>query len=377
MTTKHSARQRRSRGKAWHWKQTDSWYFTPPGTKQRVRLYDEAGRPIRGQDNRQAAELALARVKAAGNWRPSPEHAPENQWQVAKICSHYIDYCQQRAAAGTIRTEYHEEVVRYLNDFCGYCGALPVNELRKGHVQHWVVSHDSWKSPVTKRNAMTIVLGAFNHAQDMYDVRSPLTGLKKPPQKPRLHSIDPEEEALLYSTTDEPFANFLFAGIQTGLRPFCELARLTATDVEETDRGMLWRIFSSKTQKTRKIPVRSDVAELTRNLISDNTDGSETVVFRNPQGRPWKKGTGGTRFRKIKRELGWDQDPVRKNYSCYTCRHTFAHRMLAGFWNDGVGCSIETLAELMGDTPKVAFDHYGREWGQHYQEPLWAALGIP
>ena len=37
---------------------------------------------------------------------------------------------------------------------------------------------------------------------------------------------------------------------------------------------------------------------------------------------------------------------------------------------------IETLAELIGDTPKVAFDHYGREWGQHYQEPLWAAIGV-
>ena len=23
----------------------------------------------------------------------------------------------------------------------------------------------------------------------------------------------------------------------------------------------------------------------------------------------------------------------------------------------------------------MAFDHYGREWGQHYQEPLWAAIG--
>ena len=30
----------------------------------------------------------------------------------------------------------------------------------------------------------------------------------------------------------------------------------------------------------------------------------------------------------------------------------------------------------MGDTPKVAFDHYGKEWGQHYQEPLWAAIGV-
>ena len=49
--------------------------------------------------------------------------------------------------------------------------------------------------------------------------------------------------------------------------------------------------------------------------------------------------------------------------------------MLSGYWNDGVGCSIEVLAELMGDTPKTAFDHYGREWGRHYQEPLWAAIG--
>jgi hypothetical protein len=49
--------------------------------------------------------------------------------------------------------------------------------------------------------------------------------------------------------------------------------------------------------------------------------------------------------------------------------------MLSGYWTDGAGCTIETLAELMGDTPKVAFDHYGKEWGQHYQEPLWAAIG--
>lgn len=64
-----------------------------------------------------------------------------------------------------------------------------------------------------------------------------------------------------------------------------------------------------------------------------------------------------------RKKLGWDKDPVKGNYSCYTCRHTFAHRMLSGYWTNGVGCSIETLAELIGDTPKVAFDHFGREWG--------------
>jgi integrase len=118
------------------------------------------------------------------------------------------------------------------------------------------------------------------------------------------------------------------------------------------------------------------VAELARRLTVAADDHSDSTLFRNAQGRPWKKVTGVGRFLKLKRELGWDRDPIRKNYSCYTCRHTFAHRMLAGYWNDGVGCSIEVLAELIGDTPKVAFDHYGREWGQHYQEPLWAAIGV-
>jgi hypothetical protein len=170
MTSNNSNRQRRSRGKAWYWKQTDSWFFTPPGTKRRVRLFNEAGRAIRGKENGPAAELALARVKAAGNWCPTSERITDEQWLVAKICSRYIEYCQQREAQGTIRTEYHEEVVRYLNDFCNYCGALAVNELRKGHVQYWVESHATWRSPATKRNAITFVLAAFNHARDMYDI---------------------------------------------------------------------------------------------------------------------------------------------------------------------------------------------------------------
>jgi integrase len=82
------------------------------------------------------------------------------------------------------------------------------------------------------------------------------------------------------------------------------------------------------------------------------------------------------RFRAIKKTLGWDTDPVRRRYSTYTCRHTFAHRMLSGYWNGGLGCSIEVLAELLGNTPKVAYDHYGREWGQTYQDPLWSAIGV-
>jgi integrase len=119
------------------------------------------------------------------------------------------------------------------------------------------------------------------------------------------------------------------------------------------------------------------VAALTRQLLRAAPKGSGLPLFRNARGQPWKKVTAVARFVRLRQKLGWDRDPVRQRYSCYSCRHTFAHRMLSGYWNGGAGCSVETLAELIGDTPKVAFDHYGREWGQHYQDPLWAALGIP
>ena len=372
--------RRQRRGAAWYWQQTDCWYYTPSGTKSREPLLDEAGRHIRGPGNKQAARLALARVRIKRGLKPAlnaetEPSPPQKTWLVARVCSQYILHCNQAAAAGRMHPDYAKGVVRILSEFCRYCGALPVAELKRGYVSEWVESVPSWRSPVTRRNVLTTVISAFRHADIEHHVHNPLTGLKKPPHRPRLHSISPEDEQTIYAAVDSAFRDFLFAAIHTGLRTFCELAKLTAEHVEETPRGMLWRIRSSKTKKVRKIPVRPEVAKLTRKLLKSTPSASGKPIFRNPQDNPWKKSTGVKYFLKLKRELHWAGDDPRSRYSCYSCRHTFAHRMLSGYWNDGVGCSIEVLAELMGDTPKTAYDHYGREWGRHYQEPLWAAIG--
>ena len=369
-------KQRRSaRGSAWHWKQTDCWYYTLPGTKKRMPLFDEAGARIRGLDGRNSAEQALARVQLSGehNVQASPA---EQDWIVARVCSDYLEYCRRGVASGAVSQGYNQQAIWYLNDLCSYCGALKVSELKKSHVQTWIESHAGWRSPATHRSAIFIVQAAFNRAETMFDVPNPLKGLKKPQARPRLHSFSPEEEQAIYGATEECFRNFLFAAVHTGLRPFCELATITADHVEMSERGMMWRVYSSKTKKTRKIPVHHEVAKLVRRLMATAPKGTGKPLFRNTRGEPWKRMTGVVRFLSLKAKLGWDADPVKSKYSSYTCRHTFAHRMLSGYWNEGKGCSIETLAELMGDTPKVAFDHYGKEWGQHYQEPLWAAIGV-
>ena len=369
--------RRRQHGSAWHWKQTDCWYYTMPGTKARVPLFDEAGERIRGRDNEEAAEAALKRVRLAGLAESPAAPPPADQWLVAHVCSEYIQYCQRGLANGTISKDHVTNTGYFLNDLCSFCGAMRVVELKKGHISTWLQNHEGWKSSATHRSVLSVVLAAFNYAEEMFHVASPLKGLKRPRSVARLQSFSPQEERMLYRKCDKPLRDFLFAAIHTGLRPFCELAKLTSDDVEETERGMMWRVFSSKTQKTRKIPVRPEVAELVRELMQTAPLGSGTPLFRNSRGKAWTRCAGVVRFITLKKRLDWDSEPVRSRYSCYTCRHTFAHRMLSGYWNDGVGCSIETLAELIGDTPKVAFDHYGREWGQHYQEPLWTAVGSP
>lgn len=369
-------KRRQSHGSAWHWRQTDCWYGTLPGTKRRIPLFNANGQRIRGKESKEDAELALARMKLSGDGWPAAAAPDMGNWIVARVCSDYIQYCERGLAGGTISKGHRDSAVSWLNDLCKYCGALAVADLKKDQVKTWLESHPTWRSRATHRSVIAIVLAAFNYATQTHGIRNPLVGLKKPAANPRLQSLSQKDEEILYTGCDEPFHNFLFALIHTGLRPFCELARLTADDIEENGRGMMWRVYSTKTKKTRKIPVRPEVAELTRKLMKTAPRSSGVPLFRTVRGKPWERMNGVVRFLELKKKLGWDKDSAKKNLSCYSCRHTFAHRMLSGYWNGGAGCTIETLAELIGDTPKVAFDHYGKEWGQHYQEPLWAAVGV-
>ena len=82
----------------------------------------------------------------------------------------------------------------WLNDLCEYRGALPVAQLKQGHVQNWIETHESWRSPATQRGVIAVVLAAFNRAQEMYGIPNPIKGLKKPKSEPRLASFTPEED---------------------------------------------------------------------------------------------------------------------------------------------------------------------------------------
>ena len=200
--------RRQGHGSAWRWKQTDCWYYTLPGTKRRMGLFDEEGNRIRGLDNGQAAERALALAKLA-DAQQSGARIAEQQWLVARVCSEYLQYCERGVAAGSMSTDHRLGAVSYLNDLCSFCGALPISELKKGPIQEWVGSHAGWRSDATRRSVLAIVLAAFNRAELMFDIPNPLKGIKKPVGQPRLHSLSAEDEEALYQATEPCFRDFL------------------------------------------------------------------------------------------------------------------------------------------------------------------------
>ena len=170
MGKKKKRQRRQQHGSAWHWKQTDCWYYTRPGTRKRVPLFDEDGNRIRGKENKEKAQLALARIRIAQQDGEPQIPQTDDQWTVARVCSLYIDQCKNAYENGTGSFGQFDSANRYLNDLCGYCGAMRVAELKKGHIKNWVESHGTWRSPATQRNVLGLVLAAFNYADRMYEV---------------------------------------------------------------------------------------------------------------------------------------------------------------------------------------------------------------
>jgi hypothetical protein len=117
--------RRQSHGSAWHWKQTDSWYYTLPGCKKRVPLFDEDGNRIRGLDNKKAAQLALARVKLGRGWSPEAPPASPDEWIVAKVCSEYLQYCERGVANGTVSKGHRDGTDWMLTTFASSVALCP------------------------------------------------------------------------------------------------------------------------------------------------------------------------------------------------------------------------------------------------------------
>ena len=95
-------KRRQSHGSAWHWRQTDCWYYTMPVTKKRMGLFDDDGERTRGKENKEAAEVALAKEKLTWANTHDAFTIGNSQCLVARVCSDYVQYCEKGLLKGQI-----------------------------------------------------------------------------------------------------------------------------------------------------------------------------------------------------------------------------------------------------------------------------------
>ena len=356
-------------------------------TSNDEKLCDAEGNHLRNPDDDETAQIAYARYVAERATNPLTSTCCRDSMLVADVCQRYLEHAQRQNAAETYRLR-----ADLLFDFCsgfparfreqtdkahatdrlhaGY-GARAWNQLRKIDVEDWLAAHPGWKST---RAAVQAVRRAFNYCLEQGLITAnPVKGIKVKASGKRVTYFTPEVEEALYKFATPALALAIKVCIHTGARPMCEFGRLEARHVQVDEKGnMLWW-FSPKEAKVRGKPrvvrIPRYVMPLVEAAAKKHPAGK---LFRDQHGRPWTNRTLRDAFTKLRRRLLRKGIPIDKSDVMYTCRHTYAKRMLAGYWT-GKPLTIEFLAALMGNTPKICWEHYA-QWCDKYTEPLWESL---
>ena len=253
----------------------------------------------------------------------------------------------------------------YIHD--GY-GLLPVSQLKPLHLDQWLQAHPTWKGG--RRTRIQAVKRALNYGVEAGMIpANPIKGYKTPKQNGRVTYITPEQEKALLASAYPALATAIKVCIRTGARPGCEFAKLTAAHIAERGDRMEWtfRSTESKTRNLRIIRITEpEILTIVRRQMKLHPKGP---IFRNSAGMPWTRELLTEKFRKLKNKLAKKGMEFDKDCCMYSCRHTYAKRVLQGYWS-GKPTNIETLAKLMGNSPQVCRDHY-LQWCDSYSEPLW------
>jgi integrase len=357
-----------------------------------VRLVDPAGNHITNPADTEGAARAYAAYlldrEAAKTREGSGDRMP-----LMEVCRQYLDYCQRHNAPKTYAVR-----ADFLFDFCtgyppryrdkgnghtpeqptekdrihpGY-GKVTVAEMIPHHVTQWVESH-KWDGGA--RTAIQAIKKTLNYCVSQGLIpRNPIRGYRTKMPGKRLTYFTQEQETALLENANPALRLALTVCIRTGARPFSEFAHLEARHVEESPKGQLWRFppgeskTGKQTRKDRVIYCPEEIAEIVRQRVKLYPKGK---LFRNRSGNPWTKGGMKSAMQRLRKKLASIGVKLDQDACIYTCRHTFAKRMLGGFWGRPV--TLEVLAGLMGNSRQVCWAHYGK-WCESYTDPFWDAI---
>jgi integrase len=313
---------------------------------------------------------------------------------IETLVHHRLDYLKNNASAGS-----YKNAKGWLSDFAlhprfGF-GKTTIREMRSGgiaRIKQWVAAHQ-WNDS-TKESVYKTVKALFNYATDRSEdglgiiESSPIaklnTGRQRVRGKSRVGVFSADQEAAILRNADPrgiypQFAIAFRVLLATGVRPE-EFCSLTAADVRRDSNGQAyWWVRHKNIRKTgskRRVYLTPEAQKITAEQVAKYPAGP---IFRNSWDQPWDRDGLYQAFRRVTsrkecvalglddHEVGKRTDGKKKNeyvFVIYTCRHTFAHRHLTGFYKRADGTPIVLsygeVAELMGNTAAEVERTYGK-----------------
>lgn len=313
---RHPKPWRRSEGGAWY-----AWV----GGKQ-FRLAD--GRQTKGE-----AQLALNQILGE---RAKGKPTPTGRLRVRDILALFESRQANRQAKGEIVAGTLEHYTVLLARAVAHMGDRYADTLTPDEVKAWAASQPRWKQ-ARRRAAIQAVRSAFRHA-----IRAgllpldPLADLKPPAAVRREFDATARIRARLASAaTDEAWAAFLEACIETGCRPG-EVAAVRAVDFDPE--AGTWQVPNKTKWATgrayRTVHLTTRMVTVSRELATRHPAGP---LFRNSQGNPWKRWAWGGRMRRAREKLG-----LPSNLVTYSLRGAFITDAIEK------GVNVAIIAELAG-----------------------------
>ena len=237
----------------------------------------------------------------------------------------------------------------FLQSFCDFVNKKRVvGRLCEADLDRWCRSRTSWGEN-TRVRAKAVVLACLNYGVKKLNIPAhPLTHVRPGSVTAREKYLTAEERAQIRAAVKGVFADYILALEQTGARPFSEVCKVTAADVDlENGTWTLAKWKNSKKQKgkNRVIYLTEPMMDLTRRLMSKHAEGP---LFRNNTNTPWSRQSITWRFRTLGEKLKIE------GLTAYAVRHGFITDAMAR------GVPVAVVAELCGtsiQTIQKAYNH--------------------
>lgn len=393
MQKKRGGRKKGARNRGYFFRKGRGWYASQGHNMAPLR-YDD-GEHIKDpkadeRDLREAfARFLLDRQKEA---------EVQNETTLLDVCVAYLEYAKRHGAPKT-----HFDRADTLFDFCfglppeyrnkdgsgtkkltgeqkselkskrihpGF-GRKIATDLTPLDIDNWIAAHENWDGG--QRTRIQAVKRALNYAVERQLIPfSPIRGYKVKKPNSRVTYITPEQEDACYKYANPTLYIAIKVCIRTGARFGSEFAQVTSKHIHDYGDRMEWTFKAREIKNRRKRTVYiadPEIMEIVRKRIEAVPRG--TPLFRNSIDTSWERRNLSARFRTLKARLARKGIHLDEDACMYSCRHTYAKRILQGYWL-GKPTNIETLAELMGNTVQVCREHY-LQWSPLDKERLWDA----